>query len=376
MKRLDVLIINEIRGPWVFGVAMFTALIMAGSFLFKLTDYVVKGIDMVTISKLTAYLMPGIMAKTLPMAVLLAALLAFGRLSGDSEIVAVRASGASLWRIMGPVAAFGAFVAALTFGFNELLVPWAAFKANELQQEIASKLDQSASRPTSYPIYGSDGKISAQIMAKDFSIADRTLSGVTVTVYDKQSRPSFLMVAPRLRFELVNGKFDLDRSWRVEGGSTLLSVDGTTFLRSEEDIWPREVPHINASADDLVAANLKDLDAFPMRDMKAKIDKAKRDKLDPKQIANLEYGFWNKVAVPLAALVYALVGAPLAIRSHRTSNATGFAIAVVIIFGYMMLANFMAIFAQGGSIPAWVASFLPLVIGLLVAAVTIYRKNG
>src|SRR6188474_1121489 len=106
MRRVDRLVIKEIFGPWLFGVAIFTVLIWAGSFLFKFTEYLVSGIEMSTVIKLTVLTLPAIMAKTFSMATLLAGLLAFGRLSSDSEIVALRAAGASIGRIMRPVGVF------------------------------------------------------------------------------------------------------------------------------------------------------------------------------------------------------------------------------------------------------------------------------
>lgn len=376
-QRLDRLIFREVLGPWIFGVAIFTALIMAGSFLFKLTDYVVKGISFATIAELTVLLLPGIMAKTFPMAVLLGCLLSFGRLSSDSEIVAMRASGTSLWRIMLPVGVFGLGVSLLAFFFNEMVVPSAALRATAIQQQIVTQLDRSSSQPTSYPIFDNkSGRLVAQVMARNFSIAERSLTGVTITVFDEKQQPSFVMLAPKLVFELVDGKLDRENGWRLEGGSTVLSADGEQYLASSGDLWPREVPKLEASPDDMVALNLKDLDAFSMAAMREQIATARRNGVEPKQIANLEYGYWNKVTVPAAALIYALVGAPLGIRNHRTGAAAGFWLSVIIIFGYMMLANFMAITAQGGKIPAWMASFTPLVIGLVVAVVTIHRKNS
>lgn len=375
MKRVDRLVVGEVLGPWLFGVAIFTVLIMAGSFLFKLTDYVVRGIPMTTVIELTFLLLPGIMAKTFPMAVLLATLLAFGRLSGDSEIVALRAAGTSVGRIMVPVAVFGLGVSVLAFGFNELLVPPAAKRATALQQDLAKKLDASSLRPTSYPIYDQD-KLLAQVVARDFSISQRSLTGVSVVVYDKDGKPKYHLDAPKLVFELVNGKFDLERSWRLTGGSTLISADGQQMVRFEKDVWPAQVPRLDVTVDNVVAAQVKDLDTFSMRETALEIAKARKAKQNPRQIKNLEYGYWNKVALPLAALIYALVGAPLGIRNHRAGTATGFWLSVVIIFGYMLLANLLAISAQGGAIPSWLASFAPLLIGFVVAVIAIHRKNG
>ena len=60
------------------------------------------------------------------MAMLLAGLLAYGRLSGDSEIVALRAAGASIARIVAPAGLMAILVAVVAFAVDETMVPWAA----------------------------------------------------------------------------------------------------------------------------------------------------------------------------------------------------------------------------------------------------------
>ncbi|MFN8218578.1 MAG: hypothetical protein U0S12_00390 [Fimbriimonadales bacterium] len=70
MKRLDRLIVGELAGPWVFGVGIFTVLIMAGTYLFKITDYIVQGISPATVLQLSVVLLPAIMVKTFAMAML------------------------------------------------------------------------------------------------------------------------------------------------------------------------------------------------------------------------------------------------------------------------------------------------------------------
>jgi lipopolysaccharide export system permease protein len=94
------------------------------------------------------------------------------------------------------------------------------------------------------------------------------------------------------------------------------------------------------------------------------------------EIANYEYGYWNMISVPLAALVFGTLGAVLGIRGHRTGTSTGFALSIAIIFGYVTLANFMNVWAMGGVIPAYVASFAPLAVGMVVALYIMWRRNG
>jgi len=373
LRRIDRLVLGEIIGPWGFGVAMFTVLIMAGSFLFKLTDYAVKGIDAKTIIELTLVMLPGVMAKTFPMAVLLAALLSFGRLSGESEITAMKAAGISLYRIMRPVAMFGIGIAVLTFIFSDFLVPLAAKRGSDLETEIKFKLQGVNVRPASYPMYGKDGSMQAQMMARDFTVdkGRPVLKGVSMTAFDKKGNPTFVMLADQIDFNFENNAND----WSLSGGATVISADGKSVIQIADRAWPQEIPKIDVTPDDIRASEQKDFDPFSMRQTKQRIEELKRAKAGPDAIGNWEYGYWNKIALPLAALIYALVGAPLGIRNHRSGVATGFWMAVLIIFGYMLLANFMSLQARGGLIPAYVASFTPLVVGLIVALVAIKKKN-
>jgi len=368
MRRLDRLILGELIGPWAFGAAIFTVLIMAGTYLFKITDYVAQGISMATVIELTILLLPGVMAKTFSMATLLAALLAFGRLSSDSEIVALRAAGASLGRIMLPVAVFGVVVSVVTFWFNETLVPGAAMRATVVQTDVAKQLRGISLQPISQPVY-EGGVLKAIVSARDFSLGTRTLRGAQITTFDDQGDPAFVFFATELEYR---GPDD----WKMRGGGRLLSYDGQTLVDLKGDAWPEQVETLSLTFEDLVAGMLKDLDSLSMEQMRQQIVRARENtRIRPAQIANLEYGYYNKVALPLAALVFGLVGAPLGIRNHRTGAAAGFWMSIMIIFGYMLLTNFMAVYAQGGAIPSYTASFTPLLLGLVFAAVTIRRKN-
>jgi lipopolysaccharide export system permease protein len=172
-------------------------------------------------------------------------------------------------------------------------------------------------------------------------------------------------------------KYQSDKNWRIIGGGTLLSVDGRISMELKGDAWPPEVPEMSISPEDLLRQDLKDLDALSLSQTREQIRRGRSDPhVSRKQYANLQYGFWNKFALPLAALVYGLLGAPLGIRNVRTGAATGFAVSVAIIFLYITLANLMNVYAMGGVIPAYVASFTPLLIGMVAAGVIIWRRNG
>lgn len=369
MSRLSVLVFKEVLGPWVFGVAIFSALILTITYLFKVTEYLAQGIDPFTVLTMTFLFLPGIFAKTFAMAVLLASLLAFGRLSGDSEIVALRASGTSLGKVMVPVGVFGLAVALASFVLNETVVPAATMKAESMRNDIAKQLNSNQIRPVGHPIF-EKGELVAQLNARDFDLSTQTLRGVNIVVFRKGKMDVAFYADAE---EMV---FTNDKEWRIKGKVNLITADGSSRVQLEDGMWPKEVPRLNRKPEDLLAASVRNLDSFSMKQFQEQIRQAKQDQVNDRQIANLEYGYYNKMALPLAAFVFGLVGAPMGIRNHRTGTAAGYMMAVLIIFGYFVLSNIMAVYAQGRAVSPALASFLPVLIGTVLAVVTIHRKNN
>ncbi|MBX3118481.1 MAG: LptF/LptG family permease [Fimbriimonadaceae bacterium] len=370
MKRIDGLIIRELIGPWGFGVAIFTSLVFATALLNRISDWVVSGVDPGTILQLSLLLMPGIMTKTFAMALLLASLLGFGRLSNDSEIVAMRAAGASLYRLVLPVLIFSTAVAGLTFAINESFVPWAAGKANALQEELQKQIsDNRKTRSVSQKIKGPNGS-SAWVLAEDFNLLDKSLINVVIVVMGRDGEPTYLVTAEKLVYRD-------EKDWKIEGKALLRSVDGVDRIELEQGALPSEVPKPDFEPKNLLAGFLTDLDVLSMPQIRQEIERMRRqENPDLRQIANLEFGYYNKIALPLAAVVFGLLGAPLGIRNHRTGVGAGFALSVLLSFGYLTLANFMAVYSRSGLISPAAASFMPCVIGLVAAAITIWKKNG
>jgi lipopolysaccharide export system permease protein len=121
---MDRYLLSEMLLPFLFGVGAFTTLVMAASSLFELVRLVVEaGLSISVALQVFLLRAPGIIVLTFPMAMLLATLLAYGRLSADSEITALRACGVSLYRLVVPAVLLSLLVTALTFLFNELVVP-------------------------------------------------------------------------------------------------------------------------------------------------------------------------------------------------------------------------------------------------------------
>src|SRR2546425_1104449 len=120
---LDRYIIRELISPFLFGGALFTFFLVIDR-IYQLTELVItKGVPFHLVVQLLVFMLPSFLAHTLPMALLVAVLLAGGRLAGDLEIIAFKAAGVSTMRLFRPVLAAALGIMTLTATLTLVINP-------------------------------------------------------------------------------------------------------------------------------------------------------------------------------------------------------------------------------------------------------------
>lgn len=124
MKRtLTAYIISEVLPPFLLGLAAFTLMLLVARIL-KLVELVVtRGVPFLQIGKLFALILPTFLEMTVPMALLLGIFLGLGRLSGDHELLALKASGISPTQILLPIGTIALFISLITLLLTTLVRP-------------------------------------------------------------------------------------------------------------------------------------------------------------------------------------------------------------------------------------------------------------
>ncbi len=367
MRLVDWLIVRELIPPLLFGVGLFTTLIFAGGYVFMITEYAVKGIPLMQVVELAALYLPQIAVKTLPMGMLLAVLLGFGRLSSDWEITALRAAGVSLRRLMAPVFWMGLLVSLLAIGCNETLVPWATARASAIRARILEQLQLTEQQAFGFPQW-SDGRLDSYvIVAGGRDPQTQQLFQVTIIKYRASAvrEPEVMAFAQRARWNGSSEWVLYDGWWRTADGQ----YGSFQVFRAE----PRTGVQIRRTPLQIEAL-LTEVDARSFRQLRQQIAFYQREGVEPTMLRQLTVELYNKLAVPLASLIFALVGAPLGIRPQRSSPATGFALSIAIIFLYWVLARYLVILGRS-VVPPLLASFLPNLIGLALAIWLIARRE-
>ena len=101
----------------------------------------------------------------------------------------------------------------------------------------------------------------------------------------------------------------------------------------------------------------------------------KRGSADDRVVNKAELDLARRFAVPFASLVMALIAAPLGLRSHRTSNAVGMGISLILIFTYYFLAHYLDMFGESGQMPPLLAAWLPNIIAGVAGVGLLWRAN-
>src|SRR6266478_8120623 len=174
---LDRYIAREMVSPFAFGCTLFTFFLLIDR-IYHLTDLVItKGVPFSLVVQLLAFMLPSFLAHTLPMALLVAVLLAGGRLASDLEIVAFKAAGVSALRLFRPVLVASLLIAGTTAVLTLVVNPAAN---GEFQRQLFRILQARAVSGLQERIFNSTfGDLT--IYVEDVSTSQVALRGLLVS---------------------------------------------------------------------------------------------------------------------------------------------------------------------------------------------------
>lgn len=352
-RALDSFIFHELVGPFFFGMMSFTIIMVAGGLLFRIADLVIKnGVSLGVVLRLFLYYLPKMVALTIPMSCLLAALLGFNKLSANSEIIALKSSGISFSRIIRPVIILAFFVSIGAFFVNETLVPVSERAAANVMAYEVFKQSPPVFREKVFLKEESGGSLKRVIYVNRIDIKDGKMKDIVVQEFDN-GLLSRLVSAEK--GEWVNG------TWWLE--------DGKVFeITKKKDVsllftFDKQALQLNLNPEDISRA-ARTPDEMTLAELFREIKMMRQRGLDVSKIImilNLRF------SIPWACLVLALVGAAVGSRPQRSSSGMGLGLSVIIVFVYYVILSFTQSLGDAGYLhpvfAAWIANIVFLIIG-------------
>ena len=139
LKKLNIYIIKQYIGTFIF--TFFVAIfILLMQFLWTWVDeFIGKGVEFAVMFKLLFYTSVTFVPMALPLAILLSSLMCFGNLGEYYELVAMKASGISTWKVMRPLLYFSLTMSVLGFFFSNNVMPVANLKMQSTLYDVSHK---------------------------------------------------------------------------------------------------------------------------------------------------------------------------------------------------------------------------------------------
>ncbi len=367
---MDRYLALQLLPPFLFGVGAFTSVVLAIDSLFELLRKVVEsGLPINIALEIFLLKLPYVMVYSFPMSTLLATLMTYSRLSSESELIALRGCGVSVYRMVLTAVVLSFAVTIMTYIFNEQIAPAANYRATiTLQKALKSDQPSFKQQNIYYPEYreikeadGSKNKVLSRLFYADqfdgkemkgLTIIDRSRGGVNQIVISESAKWN----SQKQVWDFYNGTIYLvaaDRSYR-------------NILRFEHQ--QLQLPRTPLT----LAESSRDYGEMNISQALEQLEIERLGGNEPK-IRKLQVRIQQKIAFPFVCVIFGLVGSVMGSIPQRTGRGTSFGISVIVIFTYYLLLSVSGALAQAGIFSPFIGAWLPNVFGLGVSLFLLVR---
>jgi len=374
---MDRWLLGQIIPPMIFAISTFTVISLSVGVMFDLIRKIVEfGLPLFLALKVLFFSLPSFLVLSFPMAVLLSTLLAYGKLSSNSELLALKSLGIKTSRIIAPAIALSIFMTGLTFYFNDNLVPasnklaettlragiGSSFseengKRNIMFSRYGSRIDSETKKPTK-----NNSKLTHIFYSQYYK--NKIMENITVLDFSREDFQQIL--------KAKTGQFDKKSSSWIFSEGSIVSIDPngqTSNIRFKEYTYPFvEGPMELAKVPkDSTEMNLKQA---------IQAEKIYEKTGNLKEVRRIRVRIQEKFTLPFACLVFGLIGSSLGSKSNlRSSKSQGFGLSVILILIYYVMSFIFSSFGVKGILPPIFAAWLPVLISL-AGGIYLLRKSS
>ncbi|MEE9554835.1 MAG: LptF/LptG family permease [candidate division Zixibacteria bacterium] len=409
MKILSKYLIKESIGPFFFGLGIIT-IVLIMDFLVDIMNLIInRGINAALVIELFALNLAWMLALSVPMAVLVAVLMVFGRLAADNEITACKACGVPFYRLLLPALTAGLLLTLVMIWFSDRVLPESNHRARMLLTDITRKKPTWSLDENIFLDHFEGYHIRVKTISRKTSeIADiiiiQTIHNDRIITADR-GLMYFSLDGSTLMLELEDGEIlEVDSKkhegiTRTEFAKQTISIPGASsnLERSSEAIrgdremtvammreqnygrWKKLQAAVSES-DSLVNNALSQLLAIPdeqstpdikfkkaglttirkNRDINTRLTFLQKSASNyEREINSMEVEIQKKFSIPAACISFVLIGAPLGSMARKGGFATGIALSLFFFIVYWAFLIGGEQLADSGSLPAFWAMWLP-----------------
>ncbi|MBZ0273936.1 LPS export ABC transporter permease LptF [bacterium] len=358
---------REVLVPFILGVVIFTFVLLMFQIL-KITEMVVQyGIAVTDVFLVLVYILPPFFVFTLPMAYLLAVILAVGRMSSDSELVALKAAGVSLTRIYPPILALSLAVGAATAVMTLKAESWGKERFREMLIETGRK---HATLGIAAGVF-QDRFEDFVIYVEEVDKKKNELDGIFIFDERIPEAPN-IIVARKGRVAAAEDK---------EATLVIRLTDGAVH-RTMKD--PRAYEQATFSKYDVAIDVSRSFSAdapersyleMSVGDLKEHVARLRQEGEDEREMRRAWVEYHRRFAFPFACVVFGLIGMPLGVVPPRSGRGQGFTFAIVALCLYYLMFRVGENLGWKAVVHPFVAMWAPNALFAAIGFYLLWRKS-
>jgi lipopolysaccharide export system permease protein len=357
MTLLDRHLLAQYTKAALFALLTFCVIFVLIDMVENLDDFLDENVPTHMIALYYAYFLPRIFNLMIPIALLLAALFTVGRMSNRNELTVIRCCGISLYRFMAPLVAVGLLASLGMLWFDGWMVPRINAQRVHIERVYMKKGITQGAR---YNVFFQD--VGNRIVSLEY-FEEQTATARRVSI-QKFERADPTILERRIDAEYMRWDTRHQR-WRAfRGVERRFTTDPAAPGRRRETVTrfdSIDVGTLVITPAIIVRMQMKP-EEMALGDFR---DYIERQRVAGSDIARLRVDYLGKIAFPFSSLIVIFFGVPFASVKRRSGLSVQFGVSILICFIYLVSQKISQVFGYNGSIPAWLAAWLP---NLLFAA--------
>jgi LPS export ABC transporter permease LptG/LPS export ABC transporter permease LptF len=347
-RILDEYVVREFLGTFLLVLAGFVMLLLVFTFFELIGDILRNHITLSMIGEYLVNLTPSMLYQITPLAVLIAVLVTFGVLNRNSEIVAMKATGISLYRLVIPIVSISALLAIGLFLFAEFYLPQANRRQEALHNIIKGRPPQTVLHPEQNWIFGEPrrGEPGRIFYYKFFDPERNEFANLSLFEFDPSTFAlSRRIFAARAVWDADAGTWVFLNGWQRDiAGANI--TEYRPFLKTSFAEIHEGPGYFKKESWQAQEMNFGQLDSY-IRDLS-------QSGFDT---VRLRVELWHKLADPLAAVLMAVLAIPFALMMGRRDSLTGIAVAIAVALTYWVVDGLFGAMGNVNYLPAALAAW-------------------
>jgi lipopolysaccharide export system permease protein len=358
MRIIRYYILRECILPFFLSLGVLTCVFLLGN-LIQLTNLVInKGVSLETVGRVFLLSIPVLLGYTLPISCLVSIILTFSRFSADNEILALRANGIHLARLLFPLIIIGVVLSLFSLILNERIIPYAHTEQQKVLKNIGVENPTALIEPGIF-IHAFDSQILFVHRVEGNKLYNITIyqpqpEGPTRTIIAKRGEFTPVPGKNQIKLKLVDGSSDEpnlekpDKFYKLNFQSYFMTLD---FEKEKKII--KKKPR-----------------GMSFQELKKEIDDLEKVFIDS---ARFKTEYYRKIAWPFSSLAFILLGFPIAVITHKRERSANIVLAVLCAAFYYLLSLGCEALSIKNLVQPSLIMWVPNLITFLGAAILNYR---